>query len=132
MNPATTSRGRNLIKYGILLAALTGALTYLLLLAESPNALIIGPAIAAGATLTAVLYFRLLRGGPPAQQDDYRHRGILRCGSCTRGSSDDNKVVYSNRTAAQRAARHYHRRFRGTLQEPYMADCGRWHLYTPH
>ena len=64
---------------------------------------------------------------------DYMREGILRCGSCTRGGSDnENKVVYANSADARSAASHYHRRFGGTLQEPYLADCERWHLYTPN
>ena len=63
---------------------------------------------------------------------DYRRDGILRCGQCTRRDSDTgHKVVYNSHSEAQRAASHYHQRFKGALQEPYQADCGRWHLYTP-
>ena len=91
-----------------------------------------GPAAAAVATLLALVYFRIIARGPPRQASDYRRNGILRCGTCTRGGTDnEHKVIYADRSSARKAAQHYYRRFQGTLQEPYEAECGRWHLYTP-
>ena len=83
-------------------------------------------------TLTRWFVFGRHQTSPKATGNDFRLRGLLRCGQCTSGGNDPQpKVVYSNRGDAARAAGHYHRRFGQTKQEPYQADCGRWHLTTP-
>ena len=83
-------------------------------------------------TLTRWFVFDRQQFTPKATGKDFRLRGLLRCGQCTSGGNDPQpKVVYSNRADAARAAGHYHRKFGRTRQEPYEADCGRWHLTTP-
>ena len=121
-----------MLKYAALLLALAALFSALLHQAGAEDYAVWGPAAAAVATLLALVYFRIIARGPPPRPSDYRRGGILRCGICTRGGGDnEHKVVYADRSSARKAAHHYHRRFQGTLQEPYEADCGRWHLYTP-
>ena len=121
-----------MLRYAALLTVLAVLFSGMLHQAGVQDFALWGPAAAAVATLLTLVYFRIIARGPPLQASDYRRNGILRCGTCTRGGGDnEHKVVYADRSSARKAAQHYHRRFQGTLQEPYEAECGRWHLYTP-